>query len=52
MAVYDSGGKQKDHKKYKENYDKIFGGKWPCKECGNNQVQGHKLDCSNHWRNK
>ena len=49
---YDSGGKNKDPKKYREGYEKIFGGKWPCEECGNKQSQGHKLDCSKHWKNK
>ena len=39
--TYDSGGHKKDHKKYAENYERIFG----CKECG---MKGgkHKLDCS------
>lgn len=44
---YDSGGHKKDPKKYKENYDKIFGK--PCPECG--MVKGqHKMDCSMNWR--
>lgn len=50
---YDSGGHKKDPKKYAENYDKIFSSKdWPCKECGNKQIQGHKMSCSKNWRNK
>lgn len=52
MAMYDSGGKKKDHKKYKENYDKIFNGVWPCPECGGTKVKGHASTCSNHWKNK
>jgi hypothetical protein len=44
---YDSGGHKKDQKKYKENYDKIFGK--PCPECG--LMKGrHKMDCSMNWR--
>lgn len=49
---YDSGGKEKDTKAYRENFDKIFSGKWPCEECTNKQSQGHKLSCSQHWKNK
>lgn len=50
--MYDSGGKKKDFKKYAENYNKIFGDAWPCKECGNTRQQGHKTDCAQHWKNK
>lgn len=49
---YDSGGHHKDDEKYKDNYDKIFKGKWPCPECGMSRTQGHKLDCTHNWRNK
>lgn len=49
---YDSGGHKKDHKKYAENFEKIFKSEWPCKECGNTRVQGHKMSCSEHWKNK
>lgn len=48
---YDSGGKHQDDKKFKENYDKVFNNTWPCPECDNTRTQGHKLDCSKHWRN-
>ena len=40
---YNSGGKQKDQKKYAENYERIFGK--PCEECGMRGKQ-HKLSCS------
>lgn len=40
-----------DDKKYAENYAKIFG-TWPCEECGNKQIQGHKMSCSKNWRNQ
>jgi hypothetical protein len=49
---YDSGGHEKDNQKYRENYEKIFGGQWPCSECENKQSQGHKMSCSQHWKNK
>ena len=52
MAMYNSGGKKKDHKKYKENYSKIFNGEWPCPECGGTRAAGHDKKCSNHWKNK
>ena len=49
---YDSGGKDKDPKKYRENYDKIFEAAWPCPECGGQRSEGHKSNCSRHWKNK
>ena len=49
---YDSGGHQKDQKKYSENFDKIFKAEWPCPECKGTRIKGHNTDCSNHWRNK
>jgi len=52
MAVYDSGGKKKDHKKYKENYEKIFNGTWPCPVCEGTRAKGHTEDCPHHWKNK
>ena len=44
---YDSGGKHQDDKKFKENYDRIFGK--PCSECGMTKGQ-HKMDCTMNWR--
>ena len=41
MAIYDSGGKHQDQKKYADNYERIFG----CKECKMKDGQ-HKMDCS------
>ena len=52
MATYDSGGHHKDQKKFEEGFKRIFGNQWPCKECGNESVKGHKPDCSQHWKNK
>lgn len=49
---YDSGGKHKDQKKFEEGFKRIFADLWPCKECGNSSVKGHKADCSQHWKNK
>jgi hypothetical protein len=49
---YDSGGHHKDQKKFEENFKKIFGAQWPCKECGNDSAKGHKKDCSQDWKNK
>ena len=52
VATYDSGGHHKDQKKFEEGFKRIFGNQWPCKECGNESVKGHKPDCSQHWKNK
>lgn len=49
---YDSGGKHKDQKAFEANFKRIFGSKWPCRECENTSAKGHKPDCSQHWRNK
>jgi hypothetical protein len=49
---YDSGGHYKDQKKFEENFKRIFGAQWPCQECGNSSVKGHKQDCPKHWKNK
>lgn len=49
---YDSGGHGKNHGKYADSYKNIFKNKWPCPECGNNRGQGHKMSCSEHWKNK
>lgn len=46
---YDSGGHHKDHKKYSENYEKIFGK--PCEECGMRGGQ-HKMSCSKGYEEK
>ena len=43
--------KGSNDKAYSDNYASIFG-TWPCQECGNKQIQGHKLDCSKHLNNK
>lgn len=44
---YDSGGKKKDLKKYRENYVKIFGK--PCEECGMSGGR-HKMSCSSQYK--
>lgn len=49
---YDSGGHKKDQGKYADSYKNIFKDVWPCEECNNTRAQGHKMDCSKHWRNK
>lgn len=43
--TYTSGGlhKHQDQKKYKENYERVFGK--PCEECGMRGGQ-HKASCS------
>lgn len=54
MTEYHSGGldKYKDQEKFENNFKRIFGSRWPCKECGRDSAKGHKDDCSEHWRNK
>ena len=54
MAEYHSGGldKYKDQEKFEHNFKRIFGSRWPCKECGRDSSKGHKDDCSQHWKNK
>lgn len=53
--VYDSGGKDRDDEKYKENYERIYKDVYDednlCVECRNPRPKGHKMDCSKNWRN-